>query len=188
MATEYLGPPVDYQAELVEEDAMPNFEHGMICSRLIQHLRNYASAHNLGEVLDSSPEYRFLKRPPGSSKKPSRFPDLSFVRRERLPRRVRSYPEIVPDLVVEVVSPSDRDSELELKLLEYQQAGVAMVWIVHTISRRVDVYTLANGLRPTPYLDDDVLPGGDVLPGFALSVSTIFDYPADPPLEDDELV
>ena len=183
MSIKYLDELDD--PENMAEDDMPNFEHGMICSRLNHHLRNYVAAHNLGEVLDSSPEYRFLKPRSTGSKKLARFPDLSFVRRERLPRRFRSYPEIVPDLVVEVISPTDRDSELETKLLEYQQAGVALVWIIHPISRRIDVYTLASGLRPAPYLGDDILSGGEVLAGFTLPVNQIFNYPADP-LEEDE--
>lgn len=183
MTIEYVD-RLDEDYEPTEDESMPNFEHGMICGRLIQYLRNHAAAHNLGEVLDSSPEYRVLKRPAGNSGKlPARFPDLSFVRRERLPRRLRSYPEIVPDLAVEVISPTDRDSELETKIMEYQQVGVPLVWIIHPVSRRVDVYTLAGGLRPVPYLGEDILPGDEILPGLALPVSDIFNYPPDPPEE-----
>jgi len=170
--------------EETEEENRPTFEHGMLCSRLIRHLGNYLDGKGLGEVVDSTPEYRFLAR---KLKKPGRYPDVSFVRQERLPADVRSYPEIAPDLAIEVASPSDRDYDIEAKVSEYQKFGVSLVWVIHPFSRTVEVYCRENGLKSQKLIGDDELDGGIVLPGFKLKVSRIFDYPP-PPIALDEAI
>lgn len=168
---------------------MATFEHGMIVTNLISAVALYVKANRLGRVVDSSPEYRFLEKKArrfGKEEKASRFPDVSFVKQARLPKNVRSYPEIAPDLAVEVSSPNDKEYDIETKVKEYQKAGVSLVWVIHPISRSVDVYRLSAGIRKQNYITGDELEGGEVLPGFKLAVSEIFDYPP-PPEDDDEL-
>lgn len=169
------------EAETDEED-MPTFEHAMLGNRLNFLLRRYIYGKNLGEALDSTVEYRFLQIPATSksTRKPHRQPDVSFVSRERLPKYVRSYPEIAPDLVIEIVSPTDRTFDLETKVELYQQAGVKLIWLVYPYSRQVAVYRLASGLTPQNYNSNQTLDGEDVIPGFVLPVNEIFDYPPDP--------
>jgi Uma2 family endonuclease len=168
--------------EELEDDEMGTFEHSIICTNIITELNIFLKGKKLGRVADSSAEYRFLDKPNTTKKgrKPSRQPDVSFVRQEKLPERFRSYPEIAPDLAVEVVSPSDKYYEIEAKIVEYQKAGVKLVWMVHPYSRQVDLYRLENALRPQIYMGGDELDGEDVIPGFKLAVSAIFDYPYDP--------
>ena len=165
----------------VEED-LPTFEHGLICANLSRELGNFLKGKNLGRVVDSTPEYRFLTR---KSKKPGRYPDVSFVRQERLPTNFRTYPTIAPDLAIEVVSPSDKEYEVEAKVKEYQQAGVMLVWVVYPFSQRIDVYRLQTGLIPQSIGATGALSGESVIPGFTLAISEIFDYPP-LPLESDE--
>ena len=105
-----------------------------------------------------------------SGRKPSRQPDVSFVKQERLPERFRSYPELAPDLAVEVVSPTDKyyetASRIEAKIVEYQKAGVKLVWMVHPYSRQVrqvDVYRLEGALRPQICMGGDELEGENVI-------------------------
>jgi Uma2 family endonuclease len=160
-----------------EKEDMPTFEHGMICTRLSFYLGGYVLSHKLGEVVDSSVEYRFFDK---KQKKLSRYPDVSFIKQERLPKNIRTYPEVAPDLAVEVASPSDRDYEIEARVREYQQANVKLVWVIHPYSQTIDVYRLASGSRLQRYVGDDELEGEDVLPGFKLKVSDIFNYPSPP--------
>jgi len=172
-------------ADESEETEMATFEHGVICGNIIGELRAYLKGKNLGRVVDSSPEYRFLENI-AKNRKFYRQPDISFLKQERLPLHFRSYPEFAPDLAVEVISPGDKDYDIETKIMEYQKAGVSLVWIIHPVSRRVEVYRLKSGLRAQIYMDNDEVDGEELIAGFKLSVATIFDYPPEanpePPL------
>jgi Uma2 family endonuclease len=102
-----------------------------------------------------------------------RSPDVAFVRADRLPERGlgAGWMTVAPDLVVEVLSPTETPSELEEKLRDYKTAGTRLVWVVDPATRIVSVRT-ANGeslLREGNELD-----GGDVLPGFALAITQLF--------------
>jgi Uma2 family endonuclease len=173
---------LELESEEFEDEKMGTFEHSVICINIITELSFFLKGKNFGRVADSSAEYRFLDKPEPTRKgrKSARQPDISFVKQENLPKRFRSYPEIAPDLAIEVTSPGDKDYEIEAKIAEYQKAGVSLIWIIHPISRRVDVYRLENRLRPQIYMGDDELNGEGIIPGFKLMVSAIFDYPYDP--------
>jgi Uma2 family endonuclease len=189
----------DYELELAEasenedeeeEEPMPTIEHGIICSTLNRLLGIFVTEHQFGRVMDSSVEYKFLESKEtekgsekGKGKVLSRYPDVSFIRQERLPKKMRSYPEIAPDLAVEVTSPSDREFEIEAKIKEYQIAGVKLVWVVQPYSRAVDVYRLTTGIKLQRYTEDEELDGEDVIPGFKLKVSLIFDFPPEEGIE-----
>ena len=93
---------------------------------------------------------------------------------ERMPLEVRasSYFEVVPELVVEVASPSDTRREVQEKAEMWLSFGVLLVWVAHPDSRTVDVY------RPdAPVItltEDDTLDGSPVLPEFTLPVRQVF--------------
>jgi Uma2 family endonuclease len=87
-------------------------------------------------------------------------------------------PPLVPDLAVEVISPSNTPKEMDEKLHEYFEKGVRLVWFVRPKSRVVDVYTAPDRftrLRASARLD-----GGDVLPGFSVQVGKLFQKPKTP--------
>ncbi|NWJ95370.1 MAG: Uma2 family endonuclease [Chloroflexi bacterium] len=171
-------------SEEEEEEPMATFEHGIICTTIIRLLGNFIAEHKLGRVVDSSVEYKFLEsKEKGKGKKLSRYPDVSFIRQERLPLKMRSYPDIAPDLVVEVSSPYDREFEIEAKVKEYQKAGVKLVWSIHTYGRTVTVYRINNGLRGQILAETDELDGEDVIPGFKLKLNDIFDFPPEEGIE-----
>src|SRR5215217_7913339 len=103
-----------------------------------------------------------------------RVPDVAFVRAERAPQGQarRSFPRLAPDLVVEVLSPSDRASEVVAKLEMYQEAGVPLIWLVDPDKETITI--IAAG-QPTRVLRaGDTLDGGDVLTGFSVPVGEIF--------------
>ncbi len=110
-----------------------------------------------------------------------RIPDVSFVSWARVPGRrfpAEQVPPLVPDLAVEVISPSNTAKEMDEKLHEYFEKGVRLVWFVRPKSRVVDVYTAPN--RCTRLTASAQLDGGDVLPGFAVQVGKLFQKPKAP--------
>jgi Uma2 family endonuclease len=103
-----------------------------------------------------------------------RVPDVAFVRVERMPQGQarKSFPRLAPDLVVEVLSPSDRASEVVAKLEMYQEAGVPLIWLVDPEAMTVTI--IASGTSTRVLRSGDTLDGGDVLPGFTVPVTEIF--------------
>ena len=108
-------------------------------------------------------------------------PDVAFVRHERLPSPAEriSYLRVVPDLVVEIRSPNDSDAEVGAKLSLYLEVGVPLVWIVDPQKQTVEeVRASAGGLSDSRLMRadaGDVLEGGDLVPGFRLSLADLFE-------------
>lgn len=103
-----------------------------------------------------------------------RSPDVSFIRRERLPERgaPEGFGEVVPDLVVEVLSPGDRMRQVADKIGEFLEAGVPLVWLADPASGTVTVY---RSLTDTRVLKErDRIDAAPVLPEFSADVSDFF--------------
>ncbi len=177
MTIEIYAPEI-IDEELEEDDDMPTFEHGIIETNISAELYSFLKGKNLGRATASSAEYRFRNKTK-NNKKLGRQPDIAFVRQEHLPIRFRSYPDLAPDLAIEIVSPNDKPYETEARIQDYQQAGVRLVWIVNPFSRTVDVYRHKEGVKLQRFVEGEELDGEAILPGFKLLVNTIFDYPAD---------
>lgn len=112
----------------------------------------------------------------------NRKPDIAFVPYARWPLD-RPFPlttawDALPDLCVEVVSPTDCADEIMNKVREYIQAGVRLVWVVYPRHQLVQVYDSLTAVRGLGRAD--ALDGGAVLPGFRLPLSELF--PESPPL------
>ncbi len=101
-----------------------------------------------------------------------RGPDVYFFSIERSPTPPTGYGEVVPDLVVEIRSPSDRNRAIREKVSEYLAAGVRLVWVVDPETRTAVVYS--GNMRGVEHGEDDTITGGDVLPGFACKVAQFF--------------
>jgi Uma2 family endonuclease len=132
-------------------------------------VRTFARANQLGLVFDAECGYQiFAKR------NRVRKPDVSFVRRGRLPddKPPDGYVEVAPDLVVEVVSPNDFADEVAAKVMEWLRAGVPLAWVVYPPSRIVQVFRQGGGAA---YLcDGEQLTGEPVLPNFTCHVAEFF--------------
>jgi Uma2 family endonuclease len=159
--------------ELVEGElrTMPpaGFEHGSVAGRLLARVSFFVDAGKLGVVLAAETGF-VLRRGPDTV----RAPDMAFVRSEQVPPREQrqKLAELAPDLVAEVTSPSDRVSEVNRKVAQWLDAGVRLLWVVDPESGVVVAHQpggVAHLLR-----GDDVLDGGDVLPGFSLSLRELF--------------
>lgn len=105
-------------------------------------------------------------------------PDLWWVREERRPGPDARALDGLPDLVVEVRSPSTWRYDVGVKRERYERGGVAELWLVDTESRSVLVYRRSTPSQPL--FDEAVeLEEGDdlaspLLPGFALPVASVF--------------
>ena len=100
------------------------------------------------------------------------IPDVAFISINKQPKPSReAYNPNSPDLVVEVLSPSNTDREMRVKVANYLKAGV-LLWVVDPDQRRVEVYEPGEAVQIA--LIDDTLTGSAVLPGFTLAVNEIF--------------
>jgi len=174
-ADDLLAMPDDgYRYEIVRGELvrlpMSGFDSSDVAGGILSALRTFVYPRKLGRVGGADGAYIFARDP-----QTVRIPDVSFVRTDRLPPREerRRFLELAPDLAVEVVSPSDSANEVHEKVLEYLRAGVQLVWVVHPIQRTVTVYT--EGPIARVLGDGDTLDGGDLLPGFTLAVTEIFE-------------
>jgi Uma2 family endonuclease len=135
---------------------------------LIGYLDRYLEKHDLGIALESAGMIRVATDQ-------IRLPDVSFISWDHFPgRKLPLGPilNIVPDLAVEILSPSNTLKEMERKRGEYFAGGAKLVWEVDPIKRTVEVFT-APDVSTT--LDENVtLEGGAVLPGFSLSIRDWF--------------
>jgi Uma2 family endonuclease len=152
----------------------------MVSGRLFKELGVHVETHRLGVVLIEAP---FVIPVPGSSNwvKESCVPDVMFVSASRLQQVAEVDPDwkqkpltIAPDLVVEVISPSDRHSKVAKKVQGYLQDGVRVVWLVEPESQTVTVY-LSGSKQSTRLTKEDMLSGGDVIPGFEILIAKLFE-------------
>lgn len=155
----------------VLHETMPTgHEHGRVVINLAAELRHFAKQHRAGTVIGSDSGI-WLERDPDTV----REPDIAFTSAERLPldRRVMGYSEVVPDLVVEVVSPSDSRRAVRDKVEMWIGHGVRLVWVVYPEPQTVEVHG-AEGQVSALGIEDD-FDGMDVIPGFSCPVSAIFE-------------
>jgi Uma2 family endonuclease len=106
-----------------------------------------------------------------------RRPDLALVSNQRWPLR-RRVPrtdawDVVPDLAVEVIGQTNTADQVLVKIDEYSQAGVQMVWVVYPGSSKVYVYDSPTRVRVLQLGDE--LEANEVLPGFRVALSTLFE-------------
>ncbi len=151
-------------------ETMPaGIEHGAIVMRLGAALFNVVEPRRLG-TLAASDSGVWLERDPDTV----REPDIAFFSAERMPlnARMTGYAEVPPDLVVEIVSPSDSRREVHDKAHMWLNHGVRLVWIVQPETRTVDVYRPDQSIATLG--EQDSLDGLHVLPGFTCDVSAVF--------------
>ena len=144
-------------------------EHGEIVLNLGARLWIIVNAQKLGRLVASDSGV-WLERNPDTV----REPDIAFFSAEKVPPgvRVTGYSETVPDLVVEVHSPSDSMREVHDKARMWLSYGVRLVWVVHPDTRTIDVHHQEH--RVSTLTETDALDGADVLPGFSCAVSDLF--------------
>ncbi len=129
-------------------------------------------SHNLGRVLDSSAGFRF---PNGDLLSP----DVAFVSRARVKRSTRSFPSVVPELIVEIKSRSDRVRTIEEKIALFLKQGVQVGILIDPDKKVVSIYRSAGVtgddgdivLQKTTLQNDDVLTIPELFPGWEVAIN-----------------
>jgi len=129
-------------------------------------LHIWVRQHGLGRVLDSSTGFRL---PNGDLLSP----DVSFVSRERLKQNPRTYLPVVPELIVEIKSSTDRICELERKIALFLHQGVQVGILLDPDKHTVSVYR-SSGLRNNDESEEDLPQGTTLHDGDILSIPELF--------------
>jgi Uma2 family endonuclease len=150
--------------------APPFYEHGRSADRIGRSLENHVEAGQLGEVRRA--EIGFLLT---TSPDTVRAPDVAFLSREHLARlgAITGYFPGSPDLVVEVISPNDRYTEVDEKVAEWLEHGARLVFVVNPRRRTVAVHRADGSVRILGL--DDTLDGEDIVPGWSMAVRDLFE-------------
>lgn len=148
----------------------------VLSSRLVRVLSNFGIAQNRGEAFMET----LIKLP--LPRERNRRPDVIFVPFSRWARG-RALPstntwDVLPELCVEVISPSDIIDDLMDRLGEYFEAGVRAVWVVYPRHQQVYLYDTPTSVRVLTRAD--TLTGEPVLPGFQLALAELFPEPEPP--------
>ena len=156
---------------VVQETVSAGGEHGEVAATIALVFGNHVRPNRLGRVATSDSGVR-LERDPDTV----REPDVAYFSAETLPLdvRVRGFYEVVPDLVVEIVSPNDSPEYVAQRVAMWQSFGVPLVWTVYPVARTVAAHPL--GGTTVIYTEDDTLDGGAVLPDFQCAVRDILDW------------
>ena len=165
-------PRDDYRYELVKGELTqkmppPKYRHGVVVGRIANALCAYADDNDYGDVVDNAGFH--LEENPDTV----RAPDVAWIAPGRVTVEPAGYPQIVPDLAVEVKSPSDSMREMAERAEMWLRYGSREVWVAQPVAP-VSVTRYRPGRPPVMLYDDDVLDGGDLLPGFSIPVWRLF--------------
>ena len=177
------SPPEDILYEIVDgrfEELPPmSTQAAVVASRLTRKMGHFAEKNGLGEVVTEV----LIGLTPRSRRK--HRPDVVFVSYGRWPKE-KPVPStdpwpVVPELVVEVVSPKDIAEGVQAKIKEFLDAGVQLVWVIYPQLGWVIAYETLQKLRGFTMADE--LDAEPVLPGFRLPLRDLFGDLAAPPPE-----
>ncbi len=167
-----LDEPVGVRYELTQGELIvtpsASYFHNKTRDRLNARLQAFLDSHPCGEVvseMDVALADDVVRRP-----------DIAFIRKERLEGvDLERVPlPIAPDLAIEIVSKNDRADDLNLKVSQYLQAGVAAVWLLYPTTRAA--YRYIRGKRDPEVRSakaGDMFEEPELLSGFSLALSEI---------------
>ena len=160
--------------EIVEK--VTTLQHGMIASLIIYFLVSYSRQHNHGRV-----GAEVTSRNPNDTTN-VRQPDISYFIDTTRPFITKGATPYMPDLAVEIISPSQSRREMREKADYYLRNGSKLVWIIYPDTRTVEICTWTGESLAITTLDEKAtLTGGDVLPDFSVPLSDIFPAQTDTP-------
>lgn len=160
---------LDYQLELVDGKIIVMSASDIVSSEIGAEfgrlLLNWVKPRKLGRVFESSGGFIL----PNSD---LRVPDVSFVVADRLKQSKRYFAELVPDLVVEIKSQSDRLKPLREKLLSFIELGAKVGILIDPDDRTVTIYHPAA--EPIVLRDGDIISIPEILPGWEVPVAELW--------------
>jgi len=141
-----------------------NMYSSMIAATIIFLLKLFNRENNLGYITGEQAGYIVAGT--------RLSPDVAYLSKAKQPEPTYTgYNPNPPDLAVEVISPTDKERDVQKKLAKYMEAGV-VVWVFRPKTQTAEVHV--PGKPTVTYGINDTLDGGDVLPGFQLSVREVF--------------
>ena len=154
---------------LTEKEVGTGEPHAITVARSSGLLFQYTETTDYGEIRTGEPGYRLESNPDTV-----RCPDVAWFAPGRIPPGTVGFPNLTPDLCVEVESPSNSRSDrlLSEKAWMWLNFGAREVWVPNP--ETVTVTRYRPGAPPEVLLEDDVLDGGELLPGFSVSVWQLF--------------
>ena len=160
---------LDYQLELVDGKIIimgpSDIVSSEIGAELVSLLRNWVKPRKLGRVFESSGGFIL----PNSN---VTAPDVSFVTADRLKQSKRYFAELVPDLVVEIKSQSDRLKPLREKIQSFIELGAKVGILIDPDKRTVTIYTPTA--EPVVLRDGDMISIPELLPGWEVAVAELW--------------
>lgn len=173
-ADELLRMPDDgFRYELVQGElrrmSPAGFQHGRLIMNIATPLDQHVRTHKLGVVCAAETGFLLTSDPDTV-----RAADVAFIRQEHIEQAAEpeGYWPGAPDLAVEVVSPNDLYTEVDEKVTDWLEAGTRMVVIINPRKRTVTVYR--SLLQIVVLREQDLLDGGEVVPGWSLPIADIF--------------
>jgi Uma2 family endonuclease len=161
----------DRGCELIDgvlvEKAMGFFE-GRLGSILLHLIETWLESHDIGFC---NGEGAYTRMSEGNV----RVPDVSFFRWEKVEGKVPRDPvcDVAPNLAVEVLSRTNTKAEIDKKREQLFGSGVELMWVVDPIKETVEVWSSVRDCHIAGI--NDVLDGGQVLPGFEVSIKDWFE-------------
>ncbi len=160
------------RTELVEGEIVhmspTGYFHGAIEINFSSAIKTFVRQHKLGRVFGGEVGI-YTRRDPDTV----RAADVAFISNGRMAQvKSKSYLDVAPELVVEVLSPDDAWGDLMDKLDEYFALGVNVVWVADPRKKQVYVYRSVTDVKRLSV--GDTLNGEDVLPGFGMPVADLF--------------
>ena len=154
---------------LVEKEVPTGHPHGITVGRTAGSVFQYSEDNDYGEVITGEPGYH-LERNPDTV----RAPDVAWFAPGRIPPGTTGFPDLTPDLCIEVASPSNSraDRLLSDKARMWLDFGAREVWVLNPEDTTVTRYWTDR--EPILLNEDDTLNGEDLLPGFSIPVWQLF--------------
>ena len=166
--------------ELVEM-APVGFRHAWLDFHIARLLHAFVEANQLGYVLPDNLIY-VLERDEQGEMRTTRVPDVSFIRRGRIPKDFnppRPFPG-APDLAIEIVSPSENMEIILAKVRDYLRFGSEQVWVIYPEPEEIHQYHRDDPKTIRVYTGDDVIDAESLFPALELKARALYEFP---PLE-----
>lgn len=150
--------------------APASHEHGRIAINISTPLDQHTRTNELGRVYAAETGFKISSDPDTVL-----APDVAFISNERLEQAVGAtgYWPGAPDLVVEVISPSDTYAEVEEKASNWLAAAVRVVIVANPRERTVTAYRSSTDI--VILTEADKLDCSDVVAGWSMLVKDVFE-------------
>lgn len=174
------GKRFDLIEGVLYEMSPAGWKHGGLTQRLATKISNFSDASGLGEVYAAETGFILHKNPDPNGKDTVVGPDIAFIAAARIPAELpeTGYVPFAPDFAVEVVSPGNTAEEMDAEIEAYMRYGTRLLWVMYPKAKKVFVCR-PNPDDPNTFTGrhvgiDEMLDGGEVLPGFKVAVREIF--------------